>query len=81
MGNFFSRTSELPGSGSKLETRDVVLALQPTTARVVKRLMLHLGVLLDNIERQYPDVENQVMHFVERWLEIDGSASWGKLVL
>ena len=84
MGNFFSWTSEQPDSVSKLKTRDVVLVLQPTTVSVVKRLMLHLGVSLrdlDNIERQYPDVENQVMHFVARWLEIDGSASWEKLGL
>ena len=45
-------------------------------------LVFQLGVpvnILDDIETQY-NGDNRKQHFIQKWLEIDTSASWGKIV-
>ena len=67
-----------------LPLMDVVAALKSLTVAKTKNLMLHLGVPLNTIEDiecnpQY-DADGKKTHFVQRWLEIDGNASWKKIV-
>ena len=67
-----------------LPLMDVVVALKSLTVAKTKNLMLHLGVPLNTIDDiecnpQY-DADGKKTHFVQRWLGIDGNASWKKIV-
>ena len=58
-------------------------ALKPLNVENTKSLMLHLGVKindLDDIQLTHRDANNQKMHLIQKWLEIDVDASWERLV-
>ena len=69
-------------TSSNLSTLEVINAIKSLTVENTRALVFQLGVLvniLDDIETQY-DGDNRKQHFIQKWLEIDTSASWGKIV-
>jgi hypothetical protein len=65
-----------------LKTLDVTRALRKLSVEKTRELVFHLGAPLndvDDIAGQY-DGETRKAHFVEKWLDIDASANWNKLV-
>ena len=69
-------------TSSNISTLEVTNAIESLTVEKTRALMFRLGVpvnILDDIETQY-NGDNRKQHFIQKWLEIDTSASWGKIV-
>ena len=69
-------------SSSRPSTRDVVKALKTLNLEKTRNLVFHLGVpsnALDDIKDEFIG-DTRKEKYVEKWLDIDTSASWGKLV-
>ena len=69
-------------ASSNLSTLEATNAIESLTVEKTRALVFRLGVpvnILDDIETQY-NGDNRKQHFIQKWLEIDTSASWGKIV-
>ena len=69
-------------TSSNISTLEVINAIKSLTVENTRALVFQLGVpvnILDDIETQY-NGDNRKQHFIQKWLEIDTSASWGKIV-
>ena len=69
-------------TSSNISTLEVTNAIESLTVENTRALAFQLGVpvnILDDIETQY-NGDNRKQHFIQKWLEIDTSASWGKIV-
>ena len=67
---------------SKLSARDVVKALKGLSNKQIRHLVFLLGVhsnALDDINEEFSG-DTRKEKYVEKWLNIDIYASWGKLV-
>ena len=67
---------------SRPSTRDVVKALKTLNLEKTRNLVLHLGVpsaALDDIKEEFIG-DTRKEKYVEKWLDIDTSASWKRLV-
>ena len=67
---------------SRPSTRDVVKALKALNLEKTRNLVFHLGVpptALDDIEKEFSG-DTRKQKYVEKWLDVDTSASWEKLV-
>ena len=72
----------MASSTSILSTSNVVKALKTLNVEKTRNLVFHLGVpptALDDIEQVYSG-DTRKQKYVEKWLDIDTSASWEKLV-
>lgn len=57
---------------NQLEVRDVVNYIRDLTVMETKNLIFYCGVkikYLDDIEKQYRSVEDQKIHFVQKWID------------
>ena len=69
-------------TSSNISTLEVINAIKSLTVEKTRALVFQLGVpvnILDDIETQY-NGDNRKQHFIQKWLEIDTSASWEKIV-
>lgn len=67
----------------ELTTVNVAIELKSLTVDETKSLVFYLGVPLnelDDIERKALYVGQVTIRFVQKWLDSDVGASWGKLV-
>ena len=72
----------MASSTSIPSTRDVVKALKTLNLEKTRNLVFHLGVpptALDDIKDEFSG-DTRKQKYVEKWLDIDTSASWEKLV-
>ena len=70
-------------TSSNLSTLEVINAIKSLTVENTRALVFQLGVpvnILDDIEAQYYNGDNRKQHFIQKWLDIDTSASWEKIV-
>ena len=70
-------------TSASLSALEVVTAIQPLSIEKTRSLVFHLGVhstALDDIEGQF-NGDTRKEKFVEKWLNLDTKASWGRLVL
>ena len=69
-------------AATNLPMLEVVNAIQPLSIEKTRNLVFHLGVpptALDDIEGQCSG-DTRKQKFVEKWLNLDSKASWGRLV-
>ena len=69
-------------ASGNISTLEVTNVIESLTVENTRALVFRLGVpvnILADIETQY-NGDNRKQHFIQKWLEIDTSASWGKIV-